>query len=168
MTSSILTQLQALYSESEVTKAFFGILARRTNDAKETRVNRTAKLLEAESVAVTHREITRIMNRLGELGLGRYIPGRHSSPSRFEWSTSAKAAANAAIGQTSDLDLSLPPGPEVFEEEDQEVGTLEHRFFLRPELQVVIELPVDFSPQEADRLAAYIKTLPITREEGNK
>lgn len=168
MTSSILTQLQALYSESEVTKAFFDILSRRTNDAKQTRVNRVARLLELDGVAATKQEIHRIMHRLEELALGRYVPGRHSSPSRFEWSTSALAAAKAAIGQTSDLDLSLPPGPEVPEEEDLEVGTLDHRFFLRPEIQVVIELPVDFSPQEAERLAAFIKTLPISREEDKK
>jgi hypothetical protein len=168
MTQSILTQLQALYAESEVTKAFFEILAKRTNDAKQTRVNRMAQLIELADVAVTTREIVRIMKRLEELGLGRYIPGRHSSPSRFEWSTSALAAAKAAIGQSSDLDLSLPPGPEASDEDESEQDSLEHRFHLRPELQVVIELPVDFSPQEAERLAAFIRALPITREEASK
>jgi hypothetical protein len=168
MTQSILTQLQALHAESEVTKAFFGILSRRKNDAKETRVNRTVQLLDAENVTATPREITRIMHRLEELGLGRYIPGRHSSPSRFEWSTSAKAAAKAATHQSSDLDLSLPPGPSISDEEEASVGTLEHRFHLRPELQVTIELPVDFTPLEAERLAAYIKTLPIAAEAVNQ
>ncbi len=168
MTQSILTQLQALYAESEVTKSFFEILARRTNDAKTTKVDRMSALLNKENVAATRQEILRIMKRLEELSLGRYIPGRHSSPSRFEWSTSALAAAKAAIGQSSDLDLSLPPGPEASDEDEIEQDSLEHRFHLRPELQVVIELPVDFSPQEAERLAAFIRTLPITREEVSK
>jgi len=66
----------------------------------------------------------------------------------------------AVIRQSSDLDLSLPPGSEASDEDESEQDSLEHRFHLRPELQVIIELPVDFSPQEAERLAAFIRALP--------
>ncbi len=166
MTQPILTLLQALCSESEVTKTFFAVIARRKNNAKETRVNRTTRLLELDGVAATKSQIVRIMQRLEELGLGRYIPGRHSSPSRFEWSTSALEVAKAATGQEAALDVNIPPGPELADD-DGEVDSLEHRFHLRQDLEIAIELPADLSRHEAERLAAFIRTLPIIQEGGD-
>jgi hypothetical protein len=37
----------------------------------------------------------------------------------------------------------------------------DHRYILRPNLAVRIRLPLDLSAHEAQRLAAYINTLPF-------
>ena len=37
-----------------------------------------------------------------------------------------------------------------------------HRFWLRPDLQITVSLPSDFSKEDADRLARLIVVLPIT------
>ncbi|MBP1862202.1 hypothetical protein [Rhizobium herbae] len=39
--------------------------------------------------------------------------------------------------------------------------TLQHSFHLRPDLQIKIELPVDLTEREAERLARFIQSLPV-------
>jgi hypothetical protein len=40
-------------------------------------------------------------------------------------------------------------------------GTLRHSFHLRPDLQIVIDLPTDFTEREAERLARFVQSLPV-------
>lgn len=40
-----------------------------------------------------------------------------------------------------------------------------HRLHLRHDLEIKLELPVDLTPAEADRIAAFVKTLPIPDDE---
>ncbi len=43
----------------------------------------------------------------------------------------------------------------------KDAGTIGHRFVLRPDFQVQLELPQDLNQREANRLAEFIRTLPF-------
>ena len=51
---------------------------------------------------------------------------------------------------------------ESMDDEDNNLCT-EHTFRLRPDLVVVLELPLNITTQEAQRLADFIKTLPFAK-----
>jgi hypothetical protein len=40
-----------------------------------------------------------------------------------------------------------------------------HRFWLREDLEIVVELPLDFTDEEAERVAVFVTTLPMSRGE---
>lgn len=44
----------------------------------------------------------------------------------------------------------------------QESGVLRHSFHLRPGLQITMELPDDLTDREAERLAQFVQSLPVT------
>jgi hypothetical protein len=56
--------------------------------------------------------------------------------------------------------------PETLVESEGEGESLEHTYHLRPETSVTITLPIDLTTQKAERLAAFIKTLPMNQEQG--
>jgi hypothetical protein len=57
--------------------------------------------------------------------------------------------------------------PAIIEQipEESKVGSLQHSFHLRADTEVTLDLPADLSQSEADRLAAFVKTLPLESEE---
>jgi hypothetical protein len=63
----------------------------------------------------------------------------------------------AARGETQEIESV----PEESEQEEVVEDMLSHAYNLRTNLQVTFDLPADLSASEADRLAAFIKTLPI-------
>ena len=161
MSNDIINLLRGFYGESELSRAFFEILARRKNDTRVTKVDRILGLLLNDGARVVRQDVVRLMQRLSEMGLGKFVVGRHSKPSRFEWQTSALDAARAASGESNEIDLSAPPVSEAEQDDSGEEDMLEHRFHLRPDFNLTMELPVDLTPVEAERLAAFIKTLPL-------
>ena len=124
--------------------------------------------------------IIRFLKQLEKWKLGNFKAGRRGHDSRFESPWNLKL-----IGQR----VSLPSfanerAIDVEEEEQNESDTrciaeqgctagnlniegvvhqsLDHRFMLRPDYLVNIQLPVDFSIAEASRLADFIKALPFS------
>lgn len=47
------------------------------------------------------------------------------------------------------------------QESDTATGALRHSFHLRPNFQVVVELPADLTEREAERLARFVQSLPV-------
>ena len=64
----------------------------------------------------------------------------------------------AAAGETDQLE---EVSPEDEREENGDNDFFEHKFHLRPDLSVTIELPTDLTPQEAARMSRFIETLPL-------
>lgn len=164
MSDTVIIHLRTLYAESEAARAFFDLLVQRKNDGRCTVVDRILSQFPAHGRPVSRRDLIQVMQRMEELGVGRCIVGRRSQPSRFEWSSSMTGVARAATGAASSDDLGMAPRPASPAEEepvDDDEDVLLHRLHLRPDFCLSIELPVDLTQQEAERLAAFIRTLPI-------
>jgi hypothetical protein len=153
-------ELKELYASNPVAKALFDWFATRQKDARETPVDRSAWMTERE-----RSEIRELFQHLEGLGLGRFIVGRKGHKSRMAWEFSIRSIARAAQGARepiADID------PEMVEEwiddessDEAEDGLLGHEFQLRAGLKVSIKLPEDFTSKEAERLAAFVKSIPF-------
>lgn len=155
--------LRHLANENPAAAAYFELLMKRKKNTREARVDRV----------VTHTgcqrsEVVDMFKKMEELGLGRFIVGRKGSPSRFEWHVFLTDVAQVYAGEDNELEIVSPDDLEEFEEDEDDLGLfgddelLEHRYVLRAgDEPIFIKLPQDLTQHEADRLAAFIKTLPI-------
>jgi hypothetical protein len=101
-------------------------------------------------------------------GIGTRIFGRRSFKSRVRWEYTLQSVAKAARGLSDSLEVvSQNNFPATVTESSEASGSsndpddAEHIFQLRSSRRVNFRLPRDLTAREADRLAAFIKTLPL-------
>ena len=149
-------ELRTLYETNETARRVFDHLARRTNNARETKTDRLLAILNSNGHTVSRGELIQLFRRLEEAGYGDYIAGRHGHPSRFVWHVGLVSVGQAAAGESSTVEAIS-----ANEQTEDGIGIISHVYQLRPELQVTLELPSDLSSKEAERLADFLKTLPF-------
>ena len=147
--------LRALYGEHDSAKAVLDHFASRERNWKTTTIDRIYSNL---SYHVSRGDIIWVFRELEKCGCGRFVVGRRGQPSRFEWSVEMVGVGQAAAGETDQLE---EVSPEDEREENGDNDFFEHKFHLRPDLSVTIELPTDLTPQEAARMSRFIETLPL-------
>ena len=147
-------EIAALASINEVNRAFFEALTSRVKNSAETTV------LQAMAIAKGERhEIVELFKRMEDLGLGHFWVGRRGGQSRFEWSVRLTEVGQVYAGEmevvesASKDDLDEEPLDIVFD-------VVDHEFSLRPDFKVEIRLPTSLTQREAERLAAFVLTLP--------
>lgn len=147
--------LRRLYSENAVARSFLDHAAQRERDWSETSVDRALTILNEQNVEATRGDVVALFRQLEQLGCGQFVVGRRGRPSRIVWSASIVSVGRAAVGEeqvVAELPPTVsPPGGE----------SLTHIFHLRLDVEVTIDLPADLTPHEAERLAAFIRTLPM-------
>lgn len=154
--------LKAAYRNIEDLAAICDEMASRQNKQSETKMKSFLSLLNRKrDTPIKQLKLIAAFRELERLGCGQYIEGRHGYPSRFAWNVEhgSLAICATAQGQPVPHDQGLPAA-----EEDGEEATsnfLEHYFNLRVDYQLELTLPVDLTIAEADRLAAFIKSLPL-------
>lgn len=152
-------KVRALASES-VYRTIFELFAQRERNPRET----TVHTLVHQSGA-SRSDVIALFKSLAELELGRFILGRRESPSRFEWHTLMNEVGQTALGEADSIQSMSEEEIEVLEDADIDDGAndlVAHSFRLRPNTpQIVFNLPSDFTAKEAERLAAFLKTVPI-------
>jgi hypothetical protein len=151
-------QLRELAEADGIARAFFEYAASRERNRTETPVDRILSMVEQNGPEVSRGDLIRVLRRLEELGCGRYVEGRHGYPSRFAWTISIIEVGRAGLGESA----PMVPAPAPVQ---QAAGTLTHLYNLRADFQVEIELPADLTPREAERLSAFIRSLPIEGEQ---
>jgi hypothetical protein len=144
-------KLQALYKSSGPASKILDNFASRLRDRKSVEVDR----LEQIFPDLTRTEIIEFFRKLDEFGFGQFLIGRRGAQSRFEWNVPMRSVGKVAAGQgtivhTDDSD-----------EEDRQVPAIKHPYCLRADFIAQIELPLDLTTREAERLAEFIKTLPF-------
>lgn len=149
--------LRELYKRDVTTKIFFDHMAQRQRNQTETKVDRILQVLGSGGHDVARGDIVDFFKRLQELECGQFVPGRHGWPSRFVWHVEVTEAARAASGEEEYVpriqeEMAAPPDVPAF---------LTHTYNLRPDLQLKFDLPVDLTEREADRLAGFIKSMPM-------
>jgi len=102
---------------------------------------------------------------------GRLIIGRRGKPTRFEFYKEGNISQKDNILKEENSvykNLEAPLGRDLGSLEQAQQANeknyepLLHSFALRPDLQIEIQLPSDLRPNEAERLASFIKTLPFS------
>jgi hypothetical protein len=106
--------------------------------------------MKTKVVGIKRSEIIRALKMLETLRCGWFKTGRRGWPTRFEFRVSPTQLQGLATGTISLSPAAIAP-----------VKMLEHRFRLRPDLEISFELPDDLSKREVLRVAEFLKTLPF-------
>lgn len=151
-------QIQHLAATNGAAGSLFTLFAKRQKDSRETSVERAAR-----KAGVDYSSMLQVFRELDEIGVGRFIPGRHGHASRISWHYSIQSLGKIALGKGRKLD-SVSPDAETEEPEASSLADgaeVEHEFQLRSDLKIKFALPSDLSEREAERLGAFLKTLPL-------
>lgn len=169
--SSLSSKIRALAHSNPKAARLFEDFSTRERDRAETPVDRIAELSEGD-----RREAFSLMKQLEEIGLGRAVIGRRGAETRFVWKYGIRA-----IGRAAKEDAAGSPQPATLSETGEarlpsdsyeaqivhasspphSADVLTHQFALRPNFIVRLELPADLNGKEAERLSAFIASLPF-------
>lgn len=148
------SKLQKLYNDNPAAKALLDELADRDRNQSETRTDRMVHLLRENEVK--RADLIQVFRELEKLDVGRYVEGRRGWPSRFVWSVKSANAGRLARGEATEVE-----NVQTEDAETEEADMLEHTFKLRADLDVTFSLPIDLTYAEAERLAGFVKVLPL-------
>ncbi|HYI07493.1 MAG TPA: hypothetical protein VEK57_00355 [Thermoanaerobaculia bacterium] len=152
-------RLRQLYVSNRCAKAILDDLASREDEAVTT-VERVREALAGAGTSCSRREVIAVFKKLQQIGAGFFIVGRRSLPSRFVpiESLSLAEIGRAARGNSAP-GRDRAPGPGAADL--QAAGVISHRFVLRPDFLLTVELPSDLTRAEATRIAEFIRSLPF-------
>jgi hypothetical protein len=153
--------LRELYKSNAIGSTFLDRAAQRDWDCGETTVERAQTILRDHGTEASRGEIVDLYQRLEQLGCGKFIVGRKHKHSRFAWNVSISSVGKAAAGEEE----MISPIPDMTIDAEPGADTLQHSYHLRRGTNIAFDLPVDLTPQEAERLAAFIKTLPLHHDD---
>ncbi|HEY8595861.1 MAG TPA: hypothetical protein VIL84_11530 [Devosiaceae bacterium] len=156
--TAIEDELQRLYKDDEVVHSIFDWFDGRQKDSREMPAR-----VAADRTGYEYGEIIRVFRKFDELGIGTFLVGRRGSESRLQWHYSIKSLAEAAKNGAEVRGTPRLGQGQALEDEDDD-SMFAHAFQLRSNLRVEISLPVDLTDHEANRIAAFVKTLPLQNE----
>jgi hypothetical protein len=144
-------------------KRFMETMAARQREPKggETSVD------EVEAVFKDRKASVEFLKDLSDAGCGKFMIGRRDRPTRIEWvDFGAIAIAKAFLNPIAkdllgDDDVSVPAGASGSLRSPADASFHNHHFLLRPDLMVYVQLPLNLTKDEANRLADFIRTLPF-------
>jgi len=155
-----LEDIRRLYQEKGSYKAIFDRFAAREKGASVTKVD--TLLLYAPK-----NDIIALFRRLEAYGCGTFIAGRKGHRSRFQWTARprdvGRAARDQTVGVVAQIHDDEPDEEDLAEGEpsvDEDVFI--HPFQLRANRTVQFVLPKDLTTAEAERLATFIRSLPLS------
>jgi len=147
--------LKSAYQDNEAVKAICDHMAARAQNQNETMLHRIVMHLEHDGWDFRKDDVRSALRQLESAGCGRYVIGRHGWKSRFVWAVKSQLVSAAASGIQSAESLEEDETEEVVVDE----GLLEHTFWLRPDFAVTVDLPVDLTANEAQRLSDFVRAL---------
>jgi hypothetical protein len=150
------SSIQNLYSEAEINRWIFDHFSTRTNNQRETKLDRIEHLLTEEGYEFNHGQVIHFFKRLEELDCGKYIIGRRGGRSRFAWSVNMLDVTRIAVGESESIEET-----DVEEDYVEDQDYIDHHFNLRPDERVEISLPADLTNEESKRLSQFILALPF-------
>lgn len=150
-------------------KEFFRILSSRQRNRSSIDIDSLVKNTNENIGAQGRKLAIEFFRKLEEIGVGDFKVGRRGMPTRFIWSVpmlevievAQLVVSNEAIDNGLEEVEPLKSTTSLSIEEDSKPKVLTHKYILRQTFTVTINLPVDLTGSEADRLSAFIKTLPL-------
>ena len=172
-------QLRNMYATCPTAKPLLDYLGRRQRDWSELTIDHLLRIVRAEGVTVHRSQGVGLIKDLAEMGLGQMILGRgQKGKTRLVWHYSPKAIGRAAAGTQEDIpelpesDSTTANGrlsntgdaassDHLNSDDELEIEFIPHEMQLRPDLAIQIELPVDLTNQEANRLSLFVRAIPF-------
>jgi hypothetical protein len=161
-----LEALKDLYAKNSVAKAAFDYFAACPRSRPETTVNQLLAVLVKRGHKASYFEVRDFLRELHRLNCGVYIIGRKGQPSRLRWHFGRMSLGRAAAGQPSQLEQSSNEKAAGADDEIEEgASSMSHSddmklsYPLRRDRHVDLILPKDITPNEAQRLSDFIRTL---------
>jgi hypothetical protein len=156
--------LKALYGSDRCASALLDYCRARTNNSSESKVGTIVDALDSK---FSRLQIIKVLKKLENLKVGKFIEGRRGKESRFSWVESMieVGALASGAGGSSEAQLLSTAG-EKHTEGTPVVALLGHSFRLRPDITIALALPPNLTLNEASRLADFIRTLPFEPTNG--
>lgn len=142
--------LKKQYRENPLFRSLMDFLVDQEKDERQLSVEGLRGTMEGAGISVSYRDVVRMMQSLQAGGCGSFIIGRKGWPSRFQFNVSMTELAKAVTGKGSEI-VPMKPAPKM----------INHKFRLRPELEIALELPEDLADKEVARIGDFLKTLPF-------
>jgi len=158
---NIRSRVLKILSTNPSSRELFDCLAKRKQNRREIPLDRFAAELRESVEGVDESRSRQVaveyFRALDAAELGRFVVGRRGKKTRFlchvDISDLTEAARNCKSSETvSGLDSDSTTN---------EVALVRREFPLRENLTLQMDLPTDLTPQEADRLSMFLKSLCI-------
>jgi hypothetical protein len=156
-------RIKGLYGQAPANKAALDYFAARQKNSAKTTVDRLLAALRQEGHDVPRADIIELFKALEEAKCGAFVVGRKGHPTRFEWSASLVSVGRAATGEVGEIEALSEAEEEELEDDAASAELISHRFVLRPDFEVQLQLPSDLTAVEASRLSEFVRTLPFAR-----
>jgi hypothetical protein len=160
-----LDTVRAHYRKDAVAKALYDHLAASVSFKVET----TVESLE-RGAGIEHSAVVAFVKTVAGWGLGCFIVGRLGHKSRIKWFVNpihlARRArgddVGSALSAVDDDAVGAEGGPhDELSEPAAPSQLVEHRFRLRPGVDITLRLPGDLTGSEAERVSTLVRALPI-------
>lgn len=167
-------RLRQSYQTNPELEAICNVLGKRKNNQNVTKTQSLLNILNRDRADhIKQLKLIAAFRELEACECGEYIEGRHGHASRFVWNSAYGSImiCRTAMGESIAFDPSTSldefdrASEETYEgeegEDDEYPRRLNHSFNLRADYQLEFSLPSDLTITEAERLAAFIITLPM-------
>lgn len=156
-------KLRTVYQTNELVASICDELGNRTNNQRETKLLRMLSIVNQErEYPVRQGMLIAAFRELADCECGEYIEGRRGKKSRFRWNPKYGSLNICKAAQGEAVEEAPEEEEQAVESEDEvDAQVLDHFFNLRVDYQLEFSLPADLSESEADRLATFIRSLPL-------
>lgn len=118
-----------------------------------------------QSDATFRGEIVQFLQKLEKYGTGEFTAGRRQMKSRFSFSPGVpswlRPEVRKILGALGISEKNEATTTTVIDRASDTSETIRHKFLIRRGFEAEFELPVDISEHEAERLASFIRNLPL-------
>lgn len=153
---SLKKSLRQLYASNRAAQVLFDEFSNRRRNRRVTTTDWVVRRFSNDRIS--RGDIIAMFRSLESLDCGKYLEGRKGHKSRFEWSKSSLVVCQLGSGEVEKTELKELS--QVGQEDDQNDTEIEiHTFKLRPDFTLEIELPIDLSPREAERIGQFCQSL---------
>ena len=146
--------LQRLYADSITARSLLDWFSTRERGAKSTKVDR------AETVTGQYYyDIITVFKEMDKIGIGTFKVGRKGHDSRMEWDFDIISIGKIAKGDWGTLE---PVSRDAIDDEapsSNRVDSLTHRFNLRKDYIIEIDLPENFDGSDLSRMKNWLDLL---------
>ncbi len=142
-------RLRTKYKSDPLFRTLMDFFASRPKDTRLISVTQLCDEMAKSNVAVRRADIIRMLQSLHGGNRGWFTIGRRGHDSRFDFYVSATNLAKVAAGTDKPTGKAAPS------------TLISHKFRLRANLEISLELPTDLSDKEVSRISDFLKTLPF-------